>query len=305
MLGPLTASQMSNIAFEFLACFHRDRDELQNVKAFHKHFGSKPADVAEMWNNLISTSVQAAKLSDKENSVRGLKFFLMAHSFLWTYPKNRELLASRFGVCTNYAGGSYLWLWIKKIQALKADKIVWFDELDNPQGPIFCITVDGVDCRLNEVKHPETPYDKGYFSHKFKHCAAKYELGISTFHSKLVWMNGPFPGGRHDLTIFREDGLKAKIKPGKMVIADGGYRNSDCPDEVEMIAIPDSMDSEELYNFKIRARQRHETFNGRIKHFRCLSDTFHHSFEQHKVAFEAVCVIVQYQMDNGAKLFAV
>ena len=45
-----------------------------------------------------------------------------------------------------------------------------------------------------------------------------------------------------------------------------------------------------------------------IKSFKCLSDVFHHGMEKHKVAFEAVCVIVQYryyQMDNGAELFDV
>ena len=301
MLGPLTPTQMRAIAFEFLGNL-RLKGEVQSDKAFHKHFGSKPADVAAIWNDLISTDVQTAKLCDKENSARGAKFFLMAHNFLWTYPKNREVLASRFGVCEKYAGGQNLWEWIKKIQALKAEKIVWFDELNSQQGPIFCITVDGVDCRMND---PEKHVDKGYYSHKFNHCAAKYELGISIFHSKLVWINGPFRGGRHDISIFREEGLRDKIQPGKMVIADGGYRCLKYPQEADMIAIPDSMDSEELYNFKIRARQRHESFNGRIKNFRCLSDTFHHTFEKHKVAFEAVCVIVQYQMDNGAKLFAV
>ena len=64
------------------------------------------------------------------------------------------------------------------------------------------------------------------------------------------------------------------------------------------------MDSEELYNFKIRAQQCHETFNGQIKKFRCLFKTFHHSFDKHKVAFDASlcdCPVAIRQMDNGAK----
>ena len=52
-----------------------------------------------------------------------------------------------------------------------------------------------------------------------------------------------------------------------------------------------------------RARARHETFNGRIKNFGCLDDRFRHGMEKHKICFEAVCVIVQYQLENGSPLF--
>eukprot|EP00978_Attheya_sp_CCMP212_P028611 scaffold99283_cov37-Attheya_sp.AAC.2 len=56
-----------------------------------------------------------------------------------------------------------------------------------------------------------------------------------------------------------------------------------------MLSVPSHLDSKELYNFKSRARLRHET----------MSDTFRHGKEKMKLAFEAVTVTVQYQMDNG------
>ncbi len=91
---------------------------------------------------------------------------------------------------------------------------------------------------------------------------------------------------------------------GKMAIADRGYTSS-IPDEAAMLAIPSHLDDKKLKNFKSRARAPHETFNGRIRSFRCLQDTFRHGFDKHKIAFEAICVIVQYQMDGGARLFRV
>jgi hypothetical protein len=64
------------------------------------------------------------------------------------------------------------------------------------------------------------------------------------------------------------------------------------------------MDNQVLANFKSRARRRHETLNGRLKFFASLNKTFCHSLNNQVHTFEAVCVIVQYQMDNGGQLFA-
>ena len=82
-----------------------------------------------------------------------------------------------------------------------------------------------------------------------------------------------------------------------------GYKTSR-PDE-KMLALPNHRDSKDLYNFKSRARLRQETFNGRLKFFDVLNQTFRHGFDKHKLAMEAVCVIVQYQMDNGRPIFDV
>ena len=216
---------------------------------------------------------------------------MMAHHFLWTYPKNSHMLACRFKICEVYSRGEPLWKWIKKIQAMKAKKIIWDHSLDSPETEIFVISVDGVDCRIWEKKHPTKPRDTALCSKKFNHGAVKYELALSVFRPKLVWMNGPFVASKHDPKIFREDGLKDKLQPGKIVIADKGYKADDL---AHMVYIPNAIDDKDLKNFKSRVRCRHETFNGRIKHFSCLSETFRHGMDKHKIVFEAVCVIVQY-----------
>jgi hypothetical protein len=71
------------------------------------------------------------------------------------------------------------------------------------------------------------------------------------------------------------------------------------------LAKPDALESKELNNFKSRARLRQETFNGRLKKFGALEQTFKHGVAKHKLAFEAICVICQNHMDNGAELYAV
>jgi hypothetical protein len=71
--------------------------------------------------------------------------FLVAHHFLWTYPKKSQLLATPFGICDRYAIGDPLWRWIKKIAVLKEKKIVWDASLDDPNSQRFIVTVDGTD----------------------------------------------------------------------------------------------------------------------------------------------------------------
>jgi hypothetical protein len=100
------------------------------LEQFHSHYGSDDVDLASMWHDLMTTTIQDAKLTAKEKSEKGFKAFMMAHHFLWTYPKNASLLASRFSICEQYCQGEPLWKWVAKIAALKTKKIVWDRRLD-------------------------------------------------------------------------------------------------------------------------------------------------------------------------------
>jgi DDE superfamily endonuclease len=169
----------------------------------------------------------------------------------------------------------------------------------NEDVPVFLLTVDGVHCRVQEPLHPTKSKDPSYYSHKFKTAALDYELGISVFDNALVWMNGPFKGSRHDITVFRRAGLKQQIPEGHRIIGDTGYLG-----ESLVISTPNAHDPAALRKFKSRARARHESFNGRLKNFKCLDERFRHGVEQHKVVFEAICVICQYQLETGSPLFS-
>ena len=86
---------------------------------------------------------------------------------------------------------------------------------------------------------------------------------------------------------------------GKKAIADGTYKGS------LKLAPPDCLESKGLQNFKSRARLRQETLNGRLKKFAALEQTFRHGLQKHKLAFEAICVIVQNTMNCGSGLYDV
>jgi DDE superfamily endonuclease len=159
----------------------------------------------------------------------------------------------------------------------------------------FFMSVDGTHCRINEPR--KTPSAKWY-SHKFKGPGLTYEIGVGLFESKIVWINGPFPAGESDLHVYQKmGGLKYNIPENKWVIADNGYQGE------ATISAPNPLDTDAVKLFKKRARARHETINSRVKNFAILEQRFRHAINKHHVVFEAVAVIIQYEMDNGYKLF--
>lgn len=229
----------------------------------------------------------------------------MAHHWLWTYQRSSHLYASRLNICERYCRGEPIRKWIKRIAALKTLKIKWDESIDDPEGSVFVLTVDGTDCRMDEPSHPTLPRDTKQCSHKHHHAASRYEIGLNVFKSQICWLSGPHRGGLPDKEIIKVSGLLHRVPVGKLVIADGGYAIADT-ELKKKISLPSRTDSKRLHNFKSRARLRHETLNSRLKNFECLfTHSFRHGYDYHKDVFEAVCVTVQYQMDNGAELFAV
>lgn len=271
-------------------------------KIFRKNFGSSSEVVSRIWRDILEED-RSLGLVSRSKMNKNLKQYLIAMYWLWTYPKNAEATATAFGMrSSRNCQGKALWSWIERIASLKEKKVVWKSALDDPETAIFIITVDGTDFRCREPKHPTMPVDQKFCSHKHKHAAVRYEIALSIFTGNVVWVSDPYPAGVHDMTIFRS-GLKKKVKPHKLVVADRGYR-SGRPDE-KFMSTPNEMDSKEVAKFKSRARCRQESFNGRLKNFSVLADTYRHDITKHKFVLQAVVVIVQTQIDLGASLFEV
>ena len=195
-------------AYSGLPNDHNGTLNQKDVTTFKKIYGSSPSIIAFIWS-AISTSEQY--VNSKEISEKGFKSFLMAVHFLWAYPKNSEILALAFGVSVKQAQGTKLWNSIGMIASLKFSVIIWPTErYDDPNTPIFIVSVDGVDFKCTEKQHQDLPYDRQWWSQKFSKAAIKYEIAIDVYKSKCVWVSPPHRGGKHDKTIFLED-LRAKI----------------------------------------------------------------------------------------------
>jgi hypothetical protein len=108
------------------------------------------------------------------------------------------------------------------------------------------------------------------------------------------------------MKIFKkEGGLMSKIPDGKCSIGDEGYVG-----QPKKAATRNTFDSDEIKEFKRRAKSRQETVNARLKSFGILSQVFRTKgtvrMKRHQAAFEACCVLVQTEIDNGSnRLFKV
>ena len=129
----------------------------------------------------------------------------------------------------------------------------------------FIISLDGVHCYFHEEKHPTLAKNPKLCSYKFKGPGLAYELALHLWEPRLVRLNGPFDGSTHDRAMYQSE-LQAKIPAGKKVVVDNGYRDKADP----KLAPPNSHDSEELRTFKARAKMRQESFNKRMKRFKCI-----------------------------------
>jgi hypothetical protein len=163
------------------------------------------------------------------------------------------------------------------------------------------LSVDGTHCLISEPSTTgEFSKDPTYYSHKHNHAGLGYEIGISLFTSQVVWVNGPFPAGENDISVYKNRGLCDMIPEGHWVIADNGYRG--VPTQIQT---SNSLDKKSVKLLKRRAKAQHEQFNSRLKNFAVLRDCWHNEIEYHGTVFDAVCVICQYQMENGSPLFDV
>ena len=183
------------------------------------------------------------------------------------------------------------------------------EELHDEKHEVFLASVDGVHFRTHEFYHPEMSKNPKLYSHKFHQAALAYEIALSLWDNKCVHVNGPFEASIHDKAIFEDEstdvdgkpkGLKNKIPDRKKAIGDKGYRGLP-----GIVSTSNSHDDPEVRKFKGRARARQEAFNARLKVFGCLRDEFRHARDKHKIVFEAVVVICQYQLENGSPLFDV
>ena len=265
-----------------------------NVERFVGHYGSTPEVCAAIFEDLQKANVLEARIPASKINVND---FLMALHHLKRYPTELER-EPIFDVSRKW-GRDLCWYYIEKIRALKHEKIVWPE--DNFGNDIWVLTVDGIHFWIQEPQHPEWSQDSKYFSHKYGKAGLDYELGISLTTQQLVWMNGPFPAGSNDVSIFTSKGLKDKlIQAGKKAIGDGGYHGHH-----KAISTPNSFDMKIVKKLKGRALKRHETFNNLLKNFKCLDGRFRHSQKRFADCCEAVCVICQYQIENNRSLFDV
>jgi len=170
--------------------------------------------------------------------------------------------------------------------------------LDSTTQTIFLVMVCGLHCSIDEPTLKSFDENLNCYSHKFHGTGLDYEVMMSIFEQKCAHINGPFPAGDPDITVFRS-GLKAKLLAARLQsginhhgLADKGHQG-----KVLLLSVLSSQDTAVVIEFVLRALSRHETFNCRLKNLDCLDERFrHHDLLKHKQCFKAVAVICQLQL---------
>ena len=296
LLDIKTPAQLLDIGLRLMgwSCRRIKRAKVKgNKRRFRAHFGCSPVVLAQLYEDLQITPIAKARITREQIDVRD---FLGTINFLKRYPTEieREAIMDMSAKTIR----KRTWMYLRAIRELKHAKIT-MPEFHKDE--VWIMSVDGTHCLINEPIHPELSMDTKYYSHKKQRAGFVYELGMSLFESRLIWMNGPFKSGQNDNLIFAQHGLKATLNAmGKKALGDKIYNGH--PDEC---ATFNAFDSDEVKQFKSRVQMRHESFNGLLKQYDCIDQRFRHGVEDEKFAccFESVAVICQYRLENGEPLF--
>lgn len=276
---------------------HRVRHDL-NMERFTDHFGIVPKAVRAMYKDI-----------KKDRPSSGLTYLLLALNWLKLYD-TEHVLSGRWKFCEDHLRVK-LKGYARHIQSLRGKKIVFRDFEDSE---IHWITVDTVNFRTQEFRLD--PSEK-WFDYKSHSSGLKYEFAVALRRPDIVWIRGPVPAGEmNDYTMFRggtknekkekmdKNALYFKLPDGKKAIGDSGYEGMP-----EKVTVTRDGQSKELKQFLGRAKNRQESLHSRLKSFGALNDRFRHGkstkdkLDLHQMCVDAVCVAVQYDMENGRPIY--
>jgi hypothetical protein len=270
----------------------------KHSKWFHCEYGASHHVVAQIFSDLQTTKIAAAKFHSA--TMVDLDYLLFAFHFLKQYPTEGQQ-QNKWHQCDKKLREN-LWDILPRLQALKATKITWPTDAELADN-IWIGSVDGTHVKTVEPTHPDLPKDTEAFSYKNKAAGLSYEIVLSLFESRIIWINGPFPASYHDAAIFAlPGGLREKLQgTGRRLIGDSGYSGHG-----DIVSMMNSHDAPEVSKAKIRARMRQEGVNSKIKTLRALdSARFRHGPQKFKIVFEAGVVVTQYKMEITEPLFDV
>ena len=270
------------------------RDKL-NMQRFRSHFGVGPEAIVDI-------------IADMKNGKRDtlLSHLMMTLCWLKLY-ETEHVMSGRWGFGEEFCRDTVKHI-ATRLKHLKAKKIK-FGPFDSERR--YLGTVDCVHFEMNEFR---TDPNSKWYSHKHNGAGVSYEVVVDICRDKILWTAGPKPASTHDITFFRggtqvstnrqkneatwdKNALYFQVPEGKKLIGDSGYKG-----EPSKLSTTVDEHSDKVKEFFARAKSRQETINTRLKSFNVLSGRFRHGkgaenkLEAHQRVFEAVCVLVQYDL---------
>jgi hypothetical protein len=159
-------------------------------------------------------------------------------------------------------------------------------------------SLDGTDFRCTEKEG--FPQNKRWYSHKFKGPGLRYEIALCIKTGDIVWAYGGVRCGEYnDLELARLC-YTHMVDPHEKTIADSGYMDA----TFFVNAPPRNLYNPDIYHHYVMKKimARHESVNGRLKHYAVLREVFRRPIEEHPKIFKACLNLVQLAIENGEPL---
>ena len=134
-----------------------------------------------------------------------------------------------------------------------------------------------------------------YWSAKDGFCALSFEVAISIGATRIVSISKANPGGQHDIQIYRT-GLKTRLLPGEVILADKGYRDNHDNTIWSPIWNPQTPEQLEFNRELSKIRARIEQINNYFKRYNCFSGVFRNSYETCELFFVVVGKLINLQL---------
>jgi hypothetical protein len=188
--------------------------------------------------------------------------------FLKVYAPNEEIHCAIVGFPTRKEFRQKAWHIVEIIADLKEGLIRLENRLENAPNKkgIPFLTLDCTDCRINEP----FPFNRKWFSVKFKGPGMKYEVAIAIYSNNICWSNGQFYGTMYESKIFRE-GFGLEIPDDESVEVDASPGGD--PQLMKPLTGPSTVARKQ----KSSHRGRQETIFSRMKQLNVLDTHFHHT----------------------------
>jgi hypothetical protein len=258
---------------------------------FRACFGAPSEVVAVVWNKIVDRGPIETGGQPKH--------LLWALVHLKVYS-TIEIHCSIVGWPSAKSYAKWAWYFVNRIAELIDQEIKLEDRFEGLGAVVRTncfISVDCTDCPTFEP----WPWDKKMKSTKFKGPGLKYEVAVCLKTGRIVWINGPFDAGTHDLTIFR-NGLMLNLFDDEAVECDKAYDGENC------LKTPFMERGRRDRSMKSNARAQHEIVNGRLKQFNVLTNHFRHMKpnkdgmkQKHRMCFHAVAVVTQLKFTVGGE----
>ena len=269
------------------------RSAKTNVRVFKAHFGKDPKHLCRVWRDLQLKGLLDIQDRGRKHSFLG---FMAANNYLRCY-ESLDVMAGRFDLPNNLLG-ELRWIFIEKIAALKESKV----KMPQPEEwelVKLLLSVDGTHARTNEPRDDDMRRNPKNYSYKNNFAGLNYQIALHMWKEQCVYVNAGDPGSTHDMTAMRAEFI-GLVPEGGRVVADAGYTGK-TEAEKKIFAVGNTFDTKEVKAFKKRARARQESFNKRLKDYKCLANRFTDGVDKHRICFAACVVLVQYAIEDESE----